>query len=240
MKKIYSPEDLPQDWPPDLSDIDKIVVTLIGIGCGIMFGVLRRFNVPMNIAIIIITISGISLAFYYMYSRNKRKKKLSNIFSELNNFAPYKKYVDVKNGISGIAYDKVQKSIALVKSSKGDIVCNKYHYKDILSAEVFVDGNSITKTSRSSQLGGALLGGLTFGPIGAVIGGLSGKQKTENTVSRVDLQVVVNDEENPRYIINFHSGEMPKNLAKRYINKAEDWKSLIEILIRKADKDDKR
>lgn len=44
-------------------------------------------------------------------------------------------------------------------------------HRDILSVEVFEDGASVTKTSRSSQLGGALVGGLVLGGVGAIIGG---------------------------------------------------------------------
>ncbi|MFJ7982229.1 hypothetical protein ACIQ1D_18380 [Lysinibacillus xylanilyticus] len=41
----------------------------------------------------------------------------------------------------------------------------KYTYEDILEVEVLVDGETITKTSRGSQLGGALLGGVLAGGV---------------------------------------------------------------------------
>ena len=228
-----------RDMSPEAQarSFEGLVIAIIGL---IFYGFLRLLTIPQGIALVIMIIADVVMLVYVISSHVKDKKKLSNYFSRMPDFNPTKKYVDKEYETSGIAYDKYNKAIALVKRDVGEYKGKKYDYTDILSAEVFVDGNSITKTSRSSQIGRALLGGLTFGPIGAAIGGLSGKQKTEDTVSRVDLQVVVNDEENPRYIINFQSGEISKNLARNSINKARDWKSLIDTLIKKADEEDEK
>lgn len=220
--------------------ITTIIGYIIGIISAFIFFLLTKAGIPFKASLIIISIIAISLLVYFMKSRNKGKKKIMQYFSKMSGFNPSRKYFNKQYGNSGIAYDKKRNSIALVQREDEDIIGDKYNYKDLLSAEVCVDGNTITKTSRSSQIGRAILGGITFGPIGAVIGGLSGKKKTEDTVSRVDLQVVVNDENHPRYIVNFMVGKTPKKYAKYYINKAKDWKSLIETLIKKADEEDEK
>src|SRR5690625_2106720 len=45
---------------------------------------------------------------------------------------------------------------------------------DIIESEVVVDSHTITKTARGSQIGGAAVGGVLLGGVGAIIGGLSG------------------------------------------------------------------
>jgi hypothetical protein len=72
-----------------------------------------------------------------------------------------------------------------------------FSYRDILESEVLEDGHSVTKTSRSSQLAGTLVGGLLLGGVGAIIGGLSGKKTTHKKVTRIELKVVVNDTSHP-------------------------------------------
>ena len=84
-------------------------------------------------------------------------------------------------------------------------------YRDILSSEVFEDGETITKTARSSQLGGTLVGSLVLGGVGTIIGGLSGKKTSSNKVNRIDLRVTVNRTETPLHDINFMNVEVKKN-----------------------------
>ena len=87
---------------------------------------------------------------------------------------------------TGIMIDESNKKVCLINCSldnqKNLVINDKVlSYRDILSSEIDEDiwGGSttiITKTSRDSQLGGTLLGGLVLGPAGAVIGGLSGEK----------------------------------------------------------------
>jgi hypothetical protein len=92
-----------------------------------------------------------------------------------------------------------------------------------------VDGISITKTSRTSQIGGALLGGILFGGFGALVGGLTGKTSTSNKVNRIDLRLTVNNTEAPFHEVHFRSMQM-----------ARQWHALIEVLIKRADEDERR
>jgi hypothetical protein len=39
-------------------------------------------------------------------------------------------------------------------------------YRDLLSSEIFEDGTTITKTVRSSQVGGGLIGAIALGGVG--------------------------------------------------------------------------
>lgn len=78
-------------------------------------------------------------------------------------------------------------------------------FKDVLSIEIVEDGVSITRSPRRSQLGGALVGGLLAGGVGAIIGGNTGTKTTTEAVKTIDILITVNDIQNPIYMINFYS-----------------------------------
>lgn len=109
--------------------------------------------------------------------------------------------------------------------------------------EILEDDISITKTVRSSQVGGALVGGLVLGGVGAVVGGLSGKKQTSRQVKRVRLHLNVNDIKNPLHDICFLN--MDKAIKKdgfiyqKVIERARHWHGLIEVLIKRADEEAK-
>lgn len=63
-------------------------------------------------------------------------------------------------------------------------VCN---YDDLLSYELLEDGNSVT----SGGLGGAAAGALLFGGTGAIIGGVTGKKKTEKEISSLKIKITL-------------------------------------------------
>jgi len=169
------------------------------------------------------------------------------------------------DGNTGLAIDEMRKKICLIKQNlelkpgqeiHSDALGKKIHlikqqnrdnfelevlsYKDILSSEIFEDGNTVTRTSRTSQLGGTLLGGLALGGVGAVIGGLSGKQISSYKVSNVDLRLIVNRTTSPVYDINFMNVEGQKKglVYKEAMQQARHWHSLVEVLIRRADEVD--
>lgn len=117
--------------------------------------------------------------------------------------------------------------MCFMKIEFGVIERENYSFKDILSSEIVEDGHSVTKTSRTSQIGGALLGGIVFGGAGAIIGGLSGKTKTHNSVTRIDVLITVNDPKSPILTINLID-----------IDKARSVHATIAVLIEKADRED--
>lgn len=111
-----------------------------------------------------------------------------------------------------------------------------YTYRDILRSEILVDGVQVTKTSRSSQLGGAILGGILAGGVGAIIGGLSASQETQTNINRIDINVIVNDVSSPQLIINVFNS---RGDSKEKMDYARHWHNLMSVLIRQADLEDK-
>jgi hypothetical protein len=113
-------------------------------------------------------------------------------------------------------------------------------YRDLLSSEVFEDNVTITKTARGSQLGGALIGGLALGGVGAIIGGLSGNKTSSDKVNRIDLRITVNRTGSPVHDINFMNVEGKKNgiIYKTAMKQTRHWHGLLGVLIKRADTED--
>ncbi|MDA2381444.1 SHOCT domain-containing protein [Bacillus cereus] len=127
--------------------------------------------------------------------------------------------------------------------SKYDYEHQIFSYKDILQSEILEDDVTLTRTSRGSQIGGALLGGILAGGVGAIIGGLSGSTKSINEVKKVQLQIVVNNTKKSFYRITFMSAETAISKdSSIYINSNKQitqWHSLFKVIIDMADKEDK-
>ena len=121
-------------------------------------------------------------------------------------------------------------------------------YKDVLASEISENGNTVTRSSRSSQVGGALIGGLALGGVGAIIGGLSGKTVSSDNVQRIDLHLIVNRTNSPVHSISFFetiggdddSGIKKSSAAYQEImQEVRHWHSLLQVIIHQADEDDK-
>lgn len=88
-------------------------------------------------------------------------------------------------------------------------------FSQLRSSEIEVDGAIVTKsdattrTRRGSQVAGAAVGGLAFGPVGLLVGGLSGGSRTKSTstdtayVNCIALVLTVRDRTNPIYRVVF-------------------------------------
>ncbi len=87
-------------------------------------------------------------------------------------------------------------------------VSEEYDFRDILESEVLIDGETISKTSRGSQIGGALLEGVLAGGVG-VIRGLSSPTTTKDTISSIQLRLTVKNIKEPIRQIKLFQSEFP-------------------------------
>lgn len=170
---------------------------------------------------------------------SSKKKSMESRLKSIPNFTVTQQVMGC-DGNTGIALDEQRKKLCLISSRAPGISERLVSYRDICSVELFEDGSSITKTSRSSQIGGALVGGLVLGGVGAIIGGLSGKTKTSTKVKRIDLRLVVNDTASPLHDVSFMDLESKKDsiIYKQAISQARRWHGVIEVLIKRADAED--
>ena len=177
-------------------------------------------------------------------NKQKLKKIIESTLNNLSNFKSTQQVMDV-NLEFGLAIDEEQNKICLLKITKGaseqpNISTKIIPYKDILSVELFQNGTSIKKTVRSSQIGGAVVGGLLLGGAGAVIGGLSGKTETTGKVNHIALLLTVNDVKNPLHGIVFLNKEEAESIYKKQLQLARHWHGIIKIIIKGADEEEKK
>lgn len=120
----------------------------------------------------------------YKFTENER-----NILQdELNKYSNFKKYTLINNDV--VFLDKTNnKMIHFIVDQIYHFEVSQFDYKDIIEVDLIMDGETITSTSRGSQLGGALIGGALLGGAGAVVGGLSGKKKSKKTVSQIYIKL---------------------------------------------------
>lgn len=145
------------------------------------------------------------------------------------------------SGLTGLAIDEERKKVCLIDRPQQTISTRVVAYKDLLASELFEDGVTITKTNRTSQIGGALLGGLALGGVGAIIGGLSGRTQTTGKVRKIELRITVNDTKKPIHHVSFQDSEQAKESMNYQcaIKLARHWHGLVEVLIKQADMEDK-
>lgn len=169
----------------------------------------------------------------------KQKEPMRNIFSSTVDKLPHSKQFLNHSEMKGILYDDSSDQIHLINGSDY-ITLSKKH---VLQVEIMENKESITQTSRSSQLARTAIGSLIGGGYGAIIGGLSAKKLHQDKVDELGLRLVVNDPNSPIIEFNFYKHDLPihttKPLYKRQYEEAYEWFKTIEVMIARADKEDK-
>lgn len=137
---------------------------------------------------------------------------------------------------AGVALDDTGKKVCLIKFIDNNVSMRVIGVDKLLSSRIIENGSTITKTSRASQAGGALAGGLVLGGIGAIVGGLSGKTNSTRRIKKVDLQITIADTRRPIHTINLMDVEGNEGglIHAEALKKAEHWRGLISVLIREA------
>jgi hypothetical protein len=113
----------------------------------------------------------------------------------------------------------------------------RYRNSDIVQVEVKSNGITLQTTNRGSQALGALVGDLVFGPVGFVVGALTGSKRTREKIKTLSLLVFTTDLQHPCYEIVFFShwggGFDPSNLfVTSAANKLNLWRGRLLAVIR--------
>lgn len=145
----------------------------------------------VRVLVTLVAVVFIVLFFSSVKKLIKRQEAIEGKIKSITGFTATQKFVN-QDATSAIAIDEKSKRVCIVKAEGDDVKTKTIRHKDILSSEIFEDGQSIVKTVRSSQIGGAVVGGILLGGVGAIIGGLSGKKKNSDNVKRVDVRLTIN------------------------------------------------
>lgn len=228
---------------------NNIVFTLIG---GVIILILFATETvggfgTFGLIFLLAIVGGVWFNIDKQKERKEQKKQLEEELTKLENFSSTKKTV----GAWGlIAIDDNSKQIG-IKENEGEII--KYPYSDIMGCEIIEDGK--TTYRKSSTLGRAVVGGIIAGGAGAIIGGLSGKEKEKKEINNLDFKIVFKDTNKPSFKIRFFDAwEETANTKKsikitdsvygpifqKALNNLKEWKDTIEIIIDRIDNEQKR
>jgi len=205
----------------------------------------------LTIGFIVMFMVGL-IAYFLAEDPEQKKEKLNEKIKkkfEEENLDVTQQYISVYYSVIGL--DEKNKKVCFLDSNlktklplfdRIEYSAQTYSYKDILESEIVIDGETITKVSRTSQVGRALIGAALAGGVGAVIGGLSGKSTSKEKVKKIELKVIVKDMKNPVKIVTFLDESSPINKEDRRYKEAYEqvlhWHSLFKVLIEQSDKED--
>lgn len=122
-----------------------------------------------------------------------KRKTRRNAIAALPNFKPAVVEDAGKMSI-GLAIDPNSEQFALLPKKQPPKL---YAYSDLVAAEVQKNGQSLETTNRGSQIAGAAVGAVLLGPLGLLVGGLSGSKKKVETVRELSLKLYLTDLKQP-------------------------------------------
>lgn len=154
-----------------------------------------------------------------MINENERKKKI------IENFKPTKEIGNY------IRFDDVTRTFIIGSKKKGSL----YRYEDIVDYELLEDGETVTK----GGLGRAVAGGILFGGVGAIVGGVTGHRKTKEICDSMKIKITLKDSIRPVEYIDLISSRTKKNgiIYKTCYNTAQEILSCLEIICAQQQQD---
>lgn len=191
-----------------------------------------------SVWVLLLVIGFIVLTIVNGYRNNARKDEMEARLRAMPDFSPTQMVMGC-DAQAGLAVDEGRHKVCLITRTAAGYTERVLSSHKLLSVDLFEDGNSVTRTIRSSQIGSALAGEALYGEAGAIIGGLSGKTETSGTITRVDLRLVVGDTAAPVHDVAFMEAAGKKDgiVHKDALRQARHWHGILKILMERADAD---
>lgn len=140
----------------------------------------------MTVVIILISIFVLSAVVYGVKTRREQRELLQTALDAIENFTPTK-VLRSDSPVYYFAVDDKRHEMFCFSDSNGI----RFRYKDIVSAEIVIDGD-VAEMHKSVSLGGALAGGLIAGGLGAVVGGSSmGKSRSVRKIKSLRVHILL-------------------------------------------------
>jgi hypothetical protein len=184
-----------------------------------------------------IPLVGIPLAVTGIAAKRSQKQGFGNLHKALasEGFHPSHE-IQLLNG--ALFIDDCNRKICVAideTASNGEYRHFVYLADKILACSIVSDGEEITAASTSSTVGRALVGGLLFGGVGAIVGGATASRIGKEKIKSLELKLLVNDERQSshrmRFFSNSKSVDASSILVKPHLEQIEKWQVLIELLM---------
>lgn len=105
---------------------------------------------------------------------------------------------------------------------------NIYNFNDIADFELLEDGESIAK----GGLGRAVAGGILFGGVGAIVGGVTGGKKSKSICTSLKIKITLNNISKPVVYIDFIKASTKKDsiIYKSMFKSAQECLSVLQLI----------
>ncbi len=100
-----------------------------------------------------------------------------------------------------------------------------YRFNELVEFELIEDDSQVT----TGGVGRALVGGALFGNTGAIVGGVTGKKKTNKIIESLIIRITVNDIDNPIILLPIISSKT-KTSSKEYTSAFNQAQKIISTL----------
>jgi hypothetical protein len=171
----------------------------------------------------------ILIIVFFWFKQSKKEKDIKKIFLEQENFNPSLEYISNFNH-SAIAVDSENKKILFLQDMKISII----NYNELLSVETRINDEVLYETKRGSQLVGAAVGGLLLGPLGLLLGGLTGKKSSTKKISKLSIRATISNIKQPFCDIIFYEGSPVKTdsfAIEGHSKQADEWIGRLSVII---------
>ncbi|MGH6774620.1 hypothetical protein [Brucella tritici] len=161
--------------------------------------------------------------------QEKKQEEQGKALQAIPSFRPAVKF-DGANGGAGVAIDAENNKFAISDGGKTKV----FSFSDLIAVEVLRDGSTVTKTNRGSQVAGAAVGAVLLGPVGLLLGGLTGAKRNEDKIERLSLKIFTNDLVSPVYEIVFYGGlkvSPDSILVKNGAKQLDEWHGRFQTIL---------
>ncbi len=186
---------------------------------------------PVYVTVLFFSIFIIVCIVLTIITEKKRKEKTKVLLQEAESL----NFNATKTVGNYISFDDINKKWAIPTKlpsgmfkyavTKDSIILD---YSDILDFELLEDGNSVSK----GGVGKALAGGLLFGGVGAIVGGVTAKRTTKSTCSSLRIKITTKNINEPVVYISFISSETSSSgiLYQEVYKQAQEIMSILNII----------
>jgi len=181
----------------------------------------------------LIVIIGGAAAILSGVANAKKANEQGTALTTLPDFQPAVVFKGSDGG-AGLAIDPTRNKFAISTGARNTKVFN---FSDLVAVEVLRNGTSVHKTNRGSQLAGAAVGAVLLGPVGLLLGGITGSKRSVEKINRLSLKLFTTDLINPVHEIVFFAGPAmkPESLAvKQATTELDKWHGRFQTILQRA------